>query len=91
MVFLDFLFNNSGDELNFPFTIKMFQKIILTKVSHLEISKMNLEFSIFALLMQNRKKIVRNWLLEGIKNYNRKINLLNYFQFRPKCGDFQNI
>ena len=33
MVFLDFLFNNSGDELNFPFTIKMFQKIILTKVS----------------------------------------------------------
>ena len=56
MVFLDFLFNNSGDELNFPFTIKMFQKIIQTKVSHLEILKMNLEFSIFALLMRNRKK-----------------------------------
>ena len=40
MVFLDFLFHNSGDELNFPFTIKMFQKIIRTKIgkkfSHLE-------------------------------------------------------
>ena len=69
----------------------MFQKIILTKFSHLEIFKMNLEFSIFALLMRNRKKIVRNWLFEGIKNYNPKINLLNYFQIHSKCGDFLNI
>ena len=84
MVFLDFLFHNSGDELNFPFTIKMFQKLSSTKISHLE-------FSIFALLMRNMEKNVRNWLLEGIKNMDEKLIYWIIFNFALIRGFFLNI
>ena len=32
------------------------------------------------------KTVVRNWLLEGIKSYNLKINLFDYRQFKSNTG-----
>ena len=90
MVFLDFLFYNTGDELNFPLTIKMFQKIIPTKVSHLEIFKIEPRIFNFWTFDAKQEKDCSK-LVVGREKFNWKINLLNYFHFRPKCGNFQNI
>ena len=84
MVFLDFLFHNSGDELNFPFTIKMFQKIILDK---------NFAPRIFNFCTFDAKhgKECSKLVVGRDKKYGWKINLLNYFQFRLNSRIFLNI